>query len=280
MAPPAPGVDTGMGLERLASVLQQVPTNHTDLFAPIHARMRELLGHDPEAFEAERFSYQVIADHSRAATFLIADGVLPSNEWARLRAAQARPPRGAPWLLGRTEPFLAETAAVVIDTMGEAYPHLVDGGTRSLPRSTARKRSSREPSTPARSSSRRHCCRWRRASGDRPLARRAAGRRTSSSRAASSWLHDTYGFLVDLTVESAAEYGVGLDREGFDRALAEQRERSAPGKRPSSRSTPSWARSTRRSRAAPATHSSSATRRPRPRVGWSRSCATGWSSTS
>ena len=78
---PAPGVDTGMGLERLASVLQQVPTNYdTDLFLPIHARMRELLGHDPDAFEQERFSYQVIADHSRAVTFLIADDVLPSNE--------------------------------------------------------------------------------------------------------------------------------------------------------------------------------------------------------
>ena len=78
---PFPSVDTGMGLERLASVLQQVPTNYdTDLFTPIHARLRELLGHDPDAFEAERFSYQVIADHSRAVTFLVADGVLPSNE--------------------------------------------------------------------------------------------------------------------------------------------------------------------------------------------------------
>jgi alanyl-tRNA synthetase len=78
---PAPGVDTGMGLERLASVVQQVPSNYdTDLFEPIHARMRELVGHDPDAFEAERFSYQVIADHSRAVTFLVGDGVLPANE--------------------------------------------------------------------------------------------------------------------------------------------------------------------------------------------------------
>ena len=81
---PFTSVDTGMGLERLASVVQQVPTNYdTDLFTPIHARMRELLGHDPEAFEAERFSYQVIADHSRAVTFLV----------ARRRAA--RPTRAA-----------------------------------------------------------------------------------------------------------------------------------------------------------------------------------------
>ena len=87
----------GMGLERLASVLQQVPTNYdTDLFTPIHARMRELLGHDPDAFESERFSYQVIADHSRAVTFLIADDVLPVERGARLRPAPHPAPRGPP----------------------------------------------------------------------------------------------------------------------------------------------------------------------------------------
>src|SRR6188768_1508384 len=124
---PAPGVDTGMGLERLASVVQGVPTNYdTDLFTPIHARMRELLGHDPDAFENERFSYQVIADHSRAVTFLIADDVLPSNEGRGyvLRKLFRRAVRHGR-LLGRREPFMAETAAVVIDVMGEAFPHVV-----------------------------------------------------------------------------------------------------------------------------------------------------------
>ena len=85
------------------------PSNYdTDLFTPIHARMRELLGHDPEAFEAERFSYQVIADHSRAVTFLIADGVLPSNEGRGyvLRRILRRAVRHGR-LLGRREPFLA-----------------------------------------------------------------------------------------------------------------------------------------------------------------------------
>ena len=125
---PFTSVDTGMGLERLASVLQQVPTNYdTDLFTPIHARMRELLGHDPDAFEQERFSYQVIADHSRAITFLIADGVLPSNEGRGyvLRRIVRRAVRHGR-LLGRREPFLAELATVVIDIMDEAYPHLVE----------------------------------------------------------------------------------------------------------------------------------------------------------
>ena len=81
---PMKSVDTGMGLERLASVIQGVSTNYdTDLFTPIHAAMRELLGHDPELFEAERFSYQVIADHSRAVTFLVGEGVAPGQRRPR-----------------------------------------------------------------------------------------------------------------------------------------------------------------------------------------------------
>ncbi|HET7473580.1 MAG TPA: alanine--tRNA ligase, partial [Candidatus Limnocylindrales bacterium] len=124
----APGVDTGMGLERLTSVLQQVPSNYdTDLFAPIHERMRELLGHDPEAFEQERFSYQVIADHSRAMAFLIADGVLPSNEGRGyvLRRIIRRAVRHGR-ILGRRQPFLAAAAEVVIETMSDAYPILAE----------------------------------------------------------------------------------------------------------------------------------------------------------
>ena len=94
---PMLSVDTGLGLERLTSVIQQVPTNYdTDLFTPIHAAMRDLLGHDPEAFEAERFSYQVIADHARAVTFLVADGVSPSNEGRGYVLRRNPPPRGAP----------------------------------------------------------------------------------------------------------------------------------------------------------------------------------------
>ena len=123
-----------MGLERVASVVQGVTNNYdTDLFAPIHARMRELLGHDPDAFEEERFSYQVIADHSRAVTFLVADGVLPSNEGRGyvLRRIMRRAIRHGR-LLGRNEPFLGETAKVVIDTMAERLP---------APRRAARPRS-------------------------------------------------------------------------------------------------------------------------------------------
>src|SRR5206468_9889280 len=123
---PFTSVDTGLGLERLASVLQQVPTNYDiDLFTPIHERMRALIGHDPDEFEAERFSYQVIADHARAVTFLVGDGVLPSNEgrgYVCRRIVRRAVRHGR--LLGRKDPFLAETAKVVIATMADAYPHL------------------------------------------------------------------------------------------------------------------------------------------------------------
>jgi alanyl-tRNA synthetase len=231
---PFPSVDTGLGLERLASVLQQVLSNYdTDLFTPIHARLRELLGHDPDAFEQERFSYQVIADHSRAITFLIADGVFPSNEGRGyvLRRILRRAVRHGR-LLGRREPFLAETAQVVIDTMGEAYPHLVEGrdtilGTivreeaqfaRTLDAGTAILEESLIPLTSAERVVGR---RPEDLPGDAPILPGDVAFR----------LHDTYGFPIDLTIELAAEYGVAVGRPGFDVALAEQRERSRSGRK-------------------------------------------------
>jgi alanyl-tRNA synthetase len=231
---PFTSVDTGMGLERLAAVLQQVPTNYdTDLFRPIHDRMRELLGHDPESFESERFSYQVIADHSRAITFLIGDGVLPSNEGRGyvLRRILRRAVRHGR-LLGRREPFLAETAAVVIDTMGGAYPFLVDRRdeilgvilreeaqfARTLDAGTVQLE---EALIPLTSEERVVGRRPEDLPGDAPVLPGEVAFR----------LHDTYGFPIDLTIELAAEYGTGVDRAGFDAALAEQRERSRSGKK-------------------------------------------------
>jgi alanyl-tRNA synthetase len=231
---PFQSVDTGMSLERLASVLQQVPSNFdTDLFTPIHARMRELLGHDPEAFEAERFSYQVIADHSRAIAFLIADGVLPSNEGRGyvLRRIVRRAVRHGR-LLGRTEPFLAQTAEVVIETMAEAYPYLLERREAILA-ATVREEVQfartldagmihlEEALIPLTGAERVIGRRVEDLPADAPL---LAG--TTAFR-----LHDTYGFPVDLTVELAAEYGVAVDRDGFDQALAEQRERSRGGRK-------------------------------------------------
>jgi alanyl-tRNA synthetase len=231
---PFQSVDTGMSLERLASVLQQVRSNFdTDLFAPILARIRELLGHDPAAFEAERFSYQVIADHSRAITFLIADGVLPSNEGRGyvLRRIVRRAVRHGR-LLGRTEPFLAETAEAVIATMGDAYPYLLERRpeilgaiareeiqfARTLDAGMVHLEEALIPLTSAE-----------RMVGRRPEDLPDGGPVLAGETAFR--LHDTYGFPIDLTVELAAEYGVALDRIGFDRALAEQRDRSRSGRK-------------------------------------------------
>ncbi|HEX9549793.1 MAG TPA: alanine--tRNA ligase [Candidatus Limnocylindrales bacterium] len=231
---PKPGVDTGMGLERLASVVQQVSSNYdTDLFTPIHARLRDLLGHDPDDFEAERFSYQVIADHSRAAAFLVGDGVLPSNEGRGyvLRRILRRAIRHGR-ILGRREPFMAETAGVVIETMAEAYPHLGERRTEILA-AIAREEAQfirtlqagtdilEEALIPLTSNERTVGLRPEDLPPGAPELPGEVGFK----------LHDTYGFPIDLTVELAAEYGVGVDREGFERALAEQRDRSRSGKK-------------------------------------------------
>jgi alanyl-tRNA synthetase len=231
---PAPGVDTGMGLERLASVIQQVPTNYdTDLFLPIHETLRDLLGHDPEDFEAERFSYQVIADHSRAVTFLIADGVLPSNEGRGyvLRRILRRAVRHGR-LLGRREPFLERTGAVVIDRMGEVYPHLVEQRDRILEvitREEAQFARTLDAGTGQLEEALRSLTDAERVVGRRPEDLPAGAPELAGDLVFR--LHDTYGFPVDLTAELAAEYGVVIDRAGFERALEEQRERSRSGKR-------------------------------------------------
>jgi alanyl-tRNA synthetase len=231
---PAPGIDTGMGLERITSVVQQVGSNYdTDLFAAIHVRMRELFGHDPDSFEAERFSYQVIADHSRAVTFLIGDGVLPSNEgrgYVCRRIVRRAVRHGR--LLGRKEPFLAEAAKVVIATMADAFPYLRENEgsilgaitreevqfTRTLEAGTDLLEEALIPLT----------------SNDREIGRKADDLPADAPVLPGSVafkLHDTFGFPIDLTIELAAEYGVRTDREGFDAALAEQRDRSRSGKK-------------------------------------------------
>jgi alanyl-tRNA synthetase len=193
--------------------------------------MRRLMGHDREAFERDRFSYQVIADHSRAITFLLADGVIPANEGRGyvLRRIVRRAVRHGR-LLGREEPFLARTAEVVIELMGKAYPVLPErreailGGilreegafARTLAAGTEHLEEALIPLTGAE---------------------RVVGRKLDDVPAdapviegeTAFRLHDTYGFPIDLTLELAAEYGVHVDREGFEAALEEQRQRSRSG---------------------------------------------------
>ncbi len=211
---PFKSVDTGMGLERIASAVQGVESNYrTDLFEPIIARLRDHLGHDPETVEAERFSYQVVADHSRAATFLIAQGVRPSNEGPGyvLRRIMRRAVRHLR-LMGITDPVLAETAAAVIDLMGPAYPELVEHRDLILAEVAAEEQ---------------RFARTLEAGTERLAALiDEAGTDGTIGGAEAFRLHDTFGFPIDLTVEIAAERGVGVDRAGFETAMTEQRERS------------------------------------------------------
>lgn len=123
---PKPGVDTGMGLERLASVIQQTPVNYdNDLFSAAMDKVQELLGDSDVQRQEKYVGYRVIADHGRAATFLIADGVRPGAAAASyvLRMIIRRAARFGRQI-GFTQPFLAEVAQVFIDQMGEHYPEL------------------------------------------------------------------------------------------------------------------------------------------------------------
>jgi len=211
---PFPSVDTGMGLERMASAVQGVDSNYrTDLFVPVIDRLAAHLEHRPEEVEAERFSYQVVADHSRAMTFLIAEGVLPSNEGAGyvLRRIMRRAVRHLR-LMGIRQPVLAETCAAVIDVMGGAYPHLAAG---------------RDAILAAVDGEEHKFARTLEAGSERLAALvAAAGSGGAISGEGAFRLHDTFGFPIDLTVEVAAESGVTVDRAGFDAAMSEQRERS------------------------------------------------------
>ncbi|MFQ5898148.1 MAG: alanine--tRNA ligase [Candidatus Methylomirabilia bacterium] len=123
---PRPSIDTGLGLERTAAIIQSVPSNFlTDLIRPLIDQAAGLAGKTYGAREADDVSLRVIADHSRAAAFLIADGAFPSNEWRGyvLRRIMRRAMRHGR-LLGLVEPFLWQLTGTVADLMGEAYPEL------------------------------------------------------------------------------------------------------------------------------------------------------------
>jgi alanyl-tRNA synthetase len=129
---PRPSIDTGMGLERVTAVLQGKLTSwETDLFAPIISRVADLARRRYGASENDDVSMRIIADHGRTATFLIAEGVLPSNEMRGyvLRRIMRRAMRHGR-MLGLTDPFLWKTVAWVTDVMGRAYPEIVGGQSR------------------------------------------------------------------------------------------------------------------------------------------------------
>ncbi|MBU2500949.1 alanine--tRNA ligase [bacterium] len=211
---PMKSVDTGLGFERLVSVMQGKQSNYaTDLFTPLIDCMAGICGREPEG--EDRISMQVIADHARACAFTVADGAVPSNDGRGyvVRRILRRAARHG-HLLGVEEPFLYRIAEVVITEMGDAYPELVERRDRIL--QTIRQEEERFGRT---------LTAGLHVYGEIRDAMKAAGRTELSGEDAFK-LHDTFGFPVDLTAIVAGEDGFGVDLDGFKACMQTQRAQS------------------------------------------------------
>jgi alanyl-tRNA synthetase len=212
---PKPSVDTGMGLERLCAVLNGFrSTYETDLVRPLIAHAEKLSGKrfDPTDYAGTGVSLRAIADHARAAAFLIADGVFPDKtgrEYVLRRIMRRGIYHG--WLLGIKAPFLHEIAGDVIKMMGGAYPEL--GERAKLIEKTCLDEETRFRETLDR--------------GVRILTEAMGGAKQVAVPGDLAFkLYDTYGFPLDLTRVIAEEHQWTVDEGGFDRAMDEQRRRS------------------------------------------------------
>ncbi|MFQ5418311.1 MAG: alanine--tRNA ligase, partial [Myxococcota bacterium] len=213
---PKPSIDTGAGLERLAAVIQGVSSNYdTDLFRGILERAQELSGVRRGASDESDVSLNVVADHARAVTFLIGDGVLPASEGRGyvLRRILRRAARHGV-LLGVENPFLFRVADAVIDEMSGAYPELAER------RDYITSRIEREEARFLETLS----------NGLTLLEGQIADLKREGAKSLSGdavfMLYDTFGFPVDLTSDILRGHGIGLDRKGFDAAMQVQRERA------------------------------------------------------
>jgi len=209
---PRPSIDTGMGLERVAAVLQGTHDNYKiDLFGAIISHVADLTGVDAEGPRA--VSHRVIADHLRASSFLIADGVLPSNEGRGyvLRRIMRRAMRHAQ-LLGAPEPLMWRLLPTLVREMGQAYPELVRA--EALIAETLRLEETRFRRTLERGL----------AILDEESRALKAGDRLAGETAFT--LYDTYGFPLDLTQDALRPRGIGVDTDGFAGAMERQREKA------------------------------------------------------
>jgi alanyl-tRNA synthetase len=221
---PKPSVDTGAGLERIAAIMQGESNNfHADLFQSLIKAVEKTVKQKYDRGE-KGASFRVIADHSRAVAFLLADGVFPSNEGRGyvLRRILRRAVRHA-WLLGRRQPTLVEVVRVVIDQMGDVYPelkhrskHIIDTTRAEEDRFLAtieggmRRFDELAPQKTAQGSTALHGT----ISGDDAFK-----------------LYDTFGFPIDLTELMARERGYSVDIAGFEVALQAQRTQSQEERR-------------------------------------------------
>ncbi len=210
IALPKPSVDTGMGLERMAAIMQGVTSNYDiDLFRALIGAIAELVKIDPEG--AQKPSFRVIADHLRATAFLIADGVLPSNEGRGyvLRRIMRRAMRHA-HLLGAREPVIYRLVAELVKQMGAAYPELVRAQnliTETLKLEETRFKSMLDRGLKLLDEE------TQKINGDKPLPGEVAFK-----------LYDTFGFPLDLTQDVLRGQGKQVDTVAFDAAMQKQKE--------------------------------------------------------
>jgi alanyl-tRNA synthetase len=206
---PSKSIDTGMGLERIAAVLQGTPDNYeTDTFKALIHESEELTR--TRAVGENKASHRVIADHLRASGFLVADGVLPANEGRGyvLRRIMRRAMRHA-HLLGAKEPLMWRLVPALVSEMGAAYPELVRA--QPLIEATLQQEETRFRQTLA--------------TGIKLLDEATAdiGEGGTLSGETAFKLYDTYGFPYDLTEDALRARGLNVDRKGFDTAMAEQK---------------------------------------------------------
>jgi alanyl-tRNA synthetase len=209
---PRPSIDTGMGLERIAAVLQGTHDNYKiDLFGALIEAVADLTGVDPDG--EQKASHRVIADHLRASAFLIADGVLPSNEGRGyvLRRIMRRGMRHAE-LLGAKDPLMWRLVPVLVREMGQAYPelHRTDAMiTETLKLEETRFRSTLE-----------------RGLAILDEASKTLKKGDMFDGVTAFTLYDTYGFPLDLTQDALRPRGIGVDIAAFTDAMEEQRKKA------------------------------------------------------
>ncbi|MBN1260322.1 MAG: alanine--tRNA ligase [Anaerolineae bacterium] len=212
---PARHVDTGMGFERLVAILQGVPSNYrTDLFWPIIEKTQALAGQTDAEREANMTAYRVIADHVRACTFLVGDGVLPANEGRGyvLRMVLRRAVRFGR-KLGFTDPFMFELAGVVITLVGRQFPELPQRA--EFIKATLRSEEERFLRTLDLGLARL----------DEIMEDLKAGGKTEIPGADAFFLHDTLGLPFKVTTDIAEEHGFTVDEDGYHAAREAQRAR-------------------------------------------------------
>lgn len=214
MSLPRPSIDTGLGLERLAAVLQGVRSNYeTDLLRGIISQIEELSGRDYSTDRSTEVAMRVIADHSRALAFLISDGVFPSNEGRGyvLRRILRRAVRHSKFL-GIDEPFIYRVLPAVQDIMADAYPEIREKG--DFVSQVVKSEEERFLETVDR--------------GFELLNQEIAklGKKKRLPGKVVFSLYDTYGFPVDLTEDITKNEGIDIDLQGFEKEMERQRTKS------------------------------------------------------